>query len=96
MPWNGLKIEIYDSHQYSCSPEKVFPYELEPLGSLLSPIFGHTYSKWNVTIQCVLKMKNAIKLANLFLIYFDHTGCPKNGKYHEMCLKLRYDMNQSI
>ena len=64
MPWNGLKIEIYDFHQYSCSPEKVFPYELEPLGSLLSPIFGHTYSKWNFTIQGVLKMKNAIKLAN--------------------------------
>ena len=64
MPWNGLKIEIYDFHQYICSPEKVFPYELEPLGSLLSPIFGHTYSKWNFTIQGVLKMKNAIKLAN--------------------------------
>ena len=41
MKW--AKIEIYDSHQYSCSPEKVFPYELEPLGSLLSPIHGHTY-----------------------------------------------------
>ena len=63
MPWNGLKIEIYDFHQYSCSPEKVFPYELEPLGSLLSPIHGHTYSKWILTIQGVLKMENALKLA---------------------------------
>ena len=55
--WNGLKIEIYDFHQYSCSPEKVFHCELEPFGNLLSPIHGHTYSKCIFTIQGVLKMK---------------------------------------
>ena len=58
--WNGLKIEIYDFHQYSCSPEKVFHFELEPFGSLLSPIHGHTYLKCIFTIQGVLKMKNAM------------------------------------
>ena len=58
--WNGLKIEIYDFHQYSCSPEKVFHCELEPFGNLLSPIHGHTYSKCIFTIQGVLKMKNAM------------------------------------
>ena len=59
------KIEIYDFHQYSCSPEKVFPYELELFWSLLSPIYGHTYSKCILTIQGVPNMKNAEKWAKV-------------------------------
>ena len=59
------KSEVYDINQYSCSPEKVFPYELELFWSLLSPIHGHTYSKCIFTIQGVPKMKNAKKWAKV-------------------------------
>ena len=29
IPYNGLKIEIYEFNQFSCSPEKFFLYEVE-------------------------------------------------------------------
>ena len=61
--WNGLKIEIYDLHHYSCSHAKVSHCELEPFGSLLVPIHGQTYLKCIFTIQGVLKMKNAMMWA---------------------------------
>ena len=57
MPWNWLKIEIYDFHQYSWSPEKVFPDGFEPLGG---PIQRYNYLKGIFTIQGVLKMENAM------------------------------------
>ena len=28
IPWNGLKIEMNDFNYFSCSPEKVFLYEV--------------------------------------------------------------------
>ena len=37
MPWNWLKIEIYDFNQYGCSPEKGFIYEMELLWKSFFP-----------------------------------------------------------
>ena len=65
IPYNGLKIEIYEFNQFSCSPEKVFPYELELLWSILSPIHVHIYSKCILTIQGVPKKKYAKKWASV-------------------------------
>ena len=73
--WNGLKIEIYDFHQYSCSPEKVFHFGLEPFGSLLSEIHGHTYSKCIFTIQGVLKIKNAMIWAKIEINDLNQYNC---------------------
>ena len=36
IPYNGLKIEIYEFNHFSYSPQKVFLYEVETFWSLLS------------------------------------------------------------
>ena len=43
IPVNMLKIQIYDFKHYSCSQEKVFLYQAEPLGSLQSQIHRYLF-----------------------------------------------------
>ena len=55
MPWNRLKIKIYDYNHYCCSPKKKV-YEAEPFGVLWSQIHRYTYWKWIFTTEGVPKM----------------------------------------
>ena len=63
VPWNGLKIEIYDFNNYSCYPKKCFPLR----GGASCPEYIHTliqsvFSPYRVS-------ENAIKWAKNWCIW---------------------------
>ena len=56
MPWNGLKTEVYDFHEYSCSTEKLFLYEVVPFWCHCPKYIDIFISKCIFPIQGVLKI----------------------------------------
>ena len=54
IPYNGLKIEIYEFNQFSCSPEKFFLYEVETFCQN-TYIYIYTYIMCIFTAQGVLE-----------------------------------------
>ena len=87
IPYHWLKIEIYEFNQFSCSPEKVFLYEVETFWSLLSKyIYIHTYFMCIFTVQGVLKNRQChdMGLKLKYMISIILAAIPKNVFFYEV------------
>ena len=87
IPYNGLKIEIYEFNHFSYSPQKVFLYEVETFWSLLSKyIYIHTYFMCIFTVQGVLKNRQChdMGLKLKYMISMIITAIPKNVFFYEV------------
>ena len=87
VPYNGLKIDIYEFNQFSCSPKKVFLYEVETFWSLLSKyIYIYTYFMCIFTVQGVLKNRQCrdmgLKLKYMISMIID--AISKNVFFYEV------------